>query len=270
MTMSDRWTGSSRRNACSSASRSASGSDESVDPRMVEVGQLHLDDPAPGVAHLVDARADDEPAEPGVEAIGVAERGQVPPGARERLLDGVLGPFGIAGDHAGDGIEARDRGGRQAREGVAIASPRPDHEIPIHRRPARRRGLVPRSHGMAGVQRARFRNSRRSMLTAACLTLAWPATRARRRGRAGSGRSARGGGGSLADRLVAAGARLEDPLPHRQARAAGAGARGRGRPAGPRRRATRRSPRTGPVTRPPSRPERREHALAPSTPASRA
>ena len=85
-------------------------------------------------SQLVDAGADEQAAKPGVEAIGVAERGQVAPGARERLLDGVLRPLWVAGDHAGDGIEARDRGGRQAREGVAIASPCPDHEIPIHRR----------------------------------------------------------------------------------------------------------------------------------------
>jgi hypothetical protein len=100
---------------------------------MVELGQLHLDDPTPGVPQLVDARVNEEAAKPGVEAIGVAERRQVPPGARERFLDGVLCPFGIADDHAGDCIEMRDRGGRQAREGVAIASLRPDHEIPIHR-----------------------------------------------------------------------------------------------------------------------------------------
>ena len=103
------------------------------DPGMVELGQLHLDDPAPTPSQIVDAGADEDAAKPGVEAIGVAEPGQVAPGARERFLDGVLGPFRIAGDHAGDGIETRDRGGRQAREGVAIASPCPDHEIPIHR-----------------------------------------------------------------------------------------------------------------------------------------
>ena len=85
------------------------------DPGMVELGQLHLDDPAPTPSQIVDAGADEDAAKPGVEVIGVAELGQVPPGARKRLLDGVLRPFGIVGDHSGDGIETSDRGGGQAR-----------------------------------------------------------------------------------------------------------------------------------------------------------
>ena len=46
---------------------------------------------APDPARLIDAGADQQPMEPGVEAIGVAERGQVTPGPDERVLDGVLG-----------------------------------------------------------------------------------------------------------------------------------------------------------------------------------
>ena len=78
------------------------------------------------------SRRDPPPSELALDQVAVSVDEQVAPGARKCLLDGVLRPFGIVGDHSGDGIETRDRGGRRAR-GVAIASPCPDHEIAIHR-----------------------------------------------------------------------------------------------------------------------------------------
>ena len=60
----------------------------------MDLGELDLDAPALGRAQLIAAGVEEEPVEPGVEAIGVAQRGQVPPAPDERLLDGVLGPVG--------------------------------------------------------------------------------------------------------------------------------------------------------------------------------
>ena len=47
-------------------------------------GELDVDAMAPEPARLIDAGADQQPVEPGVEAIGVAQRGQVTPGPDER------------------------------------------------------------------------------------------------------------------------------------------------------------------------------------------
>ena len=35
--------------------------------------------------------------QPGFEPVGVTKRGQVPPGADERLLDSILGTLGVDG-----------------------------------------------------------------------------------------------------------------------------------------------------------------------------
>ena len=76
---------------------------------------------APQPARLIDAGADEQPVEPGVEAVRVAQRGQVTPGSDERLLDGVLGLVGVPEDEPGGGIQAGDRGACQLGEGVMIA-----------------------------------------------------------------------------------------------------------------------------------------------------
>ena len=71
--------------------------------------------------------------QPGVEAVGIAERGEVAPGGDERLLGGVLGPMVVPQDQTGDGIEPADRGARQLRERPVIACHRPFDQVPMHR-----------------------------------------------------------------------------------------------------------------------------------------
>ena len=83
-------------------------------------------------ARLIDAGADEQPMEPGVEAVGIAERGQITPGADERVLDGVLGLVGIPEDEPGGAIQSGDRGACQLGEGVMIALPRSLHEVSLH------------------------------------------------------------------------------------------------------------------------------------------
>ena len=53
-------------------------------------------------ARLRVARVDEEPLEPGVEAVRIAETGQLAPGDHQRLLHGILGPSDVPEDPLGD------------------------------------------------------------------------------------------------------------------------------------------------------------------------
>ena len=77
-----------------------------------------------------------DPMEPGLEAIGIAQRSQLTPGRDERGLHGVLGQVGVAqdptrdrhapiADHAGQGVE-----------GLAVAPLRAVHERSMHPSPS--------------------------------------------------------------------------------------------------------------------------------------
>ena len=48
------------------------------------------------------ARVDEEALEPGVEAVRIAEAGQLTPGDHQRLLHGILGPSDVPEDPLGD------------------------------------------------------------------------------------------------------------------------------------------------------------------------
>jgi len=89
----------------------------------------HAPTRAPG--HVL-AGVDQEPVEPGIEAVRIPQSAQVEPGVDQRVLDRILGSTIVANDEAGDGIEATDRRRRELREGVAIACSSPDDEVPIH------------------------------------------------------------------------------------------------------------------------------------------
>ncbi len=102
-----------------------------------EFGQFDVDAMAPQSARLIDAGAHDEAVKPGVEAVGIAERGQITPGSDERVLDGVLGLFDIPQDQPGGTIQPGDRGACQLGEGVMIALPRSLHEFSLHDAPRR-------------------------------------------------------------------------------------------------------------------------------------
>ena len=61
----------------------------------IDLGELDLDAPSLGCPELIAAGVEEQPVEPGIEAVGVAQRGEVPPAPDERLLDGVLGAVGV-------------------------------------------------------------------------------------------------------------------------------------------------------------------------------
>jgi len=104
-----------------------------VDHRGVIDGEkLDLEWSTVAAASLIEAGPHDEASQPGVEPIGVSEGREVPPGAHERVLDGVLRPFVIPEDQPSDRVQSSDRGACQGRKGVMIAPLRPLHEIALH------------------------------------------------------------------------------------------------------------------------------------------
>ena len=56
----------------------------------MDLGKLDLDAPVLGDPELIAAGVQKDPVKPCIEAIGIAQRGQVSPASDERLLDGVL------------------------------------------------------------------------------------------------------------------------------------------------------------------------------------
>jgi hypothetical protein len=72
----------------------------------------------------VDA-SDENPMQPSLEAIRVAQASQVSPREDERLLHGIVGKVPIAQHELGRVEQARDRARGQLRERVAIAAPSP-------------------------------------------------------------------------------------------------------------------------------------------------
>jgi MerR family transcriptional regulator, repressor of the yfmOP operon len=98
----------------------------------MDLRELDLDTPALGGPELIAAGVEEEPMQPGLEAIGIAQRREVPPASDERLLDGVLRAVGIPQDEPSRGVEPTDRGACQQRKGVMIASPCSFHEVSLH------------------------------------------------------------------------------------------------------------------------------------------
>jgi len=84
---------------------------------------------------LVHAAANEKSMEPAVESVGIAEGRQVAPSSNKGLLDSVLCLLRFVEDQSGDGIQCRDRRGREHVEGVMIALSRPLHELSLHHLP---------------------------------------------------------------------------------------------------------------------------------------
>jgi hypothetical protein len=86
----------------------------------------------PLVPPLVGAGIDDEPVEPGVETIQVAETAKLPPCMHEGFLDCVLGLLAITQDEERDREETVANAGREDLEGLVIAVSRRFHDISLH------------------------------------------------------------------------------------------------------------------------------------------
>ena len=90
--------------------------------RAADRRQFHLDRTAPSPAQKVDAGSDEQPMQPGVEALGIAKSGQVPPGVQQRVLDRVSRELAVPEDQSGRSVQPRDGRASEHGEGVMIAS----------------------------------------------------------------------------------------------------------------------------------------------------
>src|SRR4029079_10297212 len=104
---------------------------------LVQVEELDIGPMPADSSSLIDAGVDEEPVEPGVETVGIAQRGQITPGPDERVLHGVPGPFEVPEDEPRGRVQPGDRGACQLGEGVMIAVPRSLHEVSLHLAPRR-------------------------------------------------------------------------------------------------------------------------------------
>jgi hypothetical protein len=79
-----------------------------------------------------DARPDKETVQPRVEAVRIAESGQVTPSDHQRVLDGILGPIDVAEDPLCDREEPVTADTDQVGVGLPIAATSRLNEIAIH------------------------------------------------------------------------------------------------------------------------------------------
>src|SRR5262249_4900084 len=86
--------------------------------------------PGPIAARFAIARVDQDPADPGLEAVRIAKPADVAPAGDERLLGRVVRALRIAKDQTGDGVEPVDPEASQLRERLAVTRLRPLDQLP--------------------------------------------------------------------------------------------------------------------------------------------
>ena len=92
-------------------------------------------------AREIEARMDGQAVEPGVEAVRVAQPGQIAPGSNEGILDRVSRELAVPEDEAGGSVQPREGSAGDHGKGVMIALPRSlDETTLVHGRLSYRRG----------------------------------------------------------------------------------------------------------------------------------
>ena len=86
---------------------------------------------APAPAQLVEARGDDQPMQPAVEPVRVAQPRDVAPRADAGVLHRVAGKLRVADDESRGTVEPGERRVEQGREGDLVALSRPLHEASL-------------------------------------------------------------------------------------------------------------------------------------------
>src|SRR4029078_6565241 len=76
------------------------------------------------------ARVHEDPSDPGVEVVRIAESAKVAPGGDQRLPGCVGRALRVTGEKTGDGVEPVDPETSQLRERLVIARLRPFDELP--------------------------------------------------------------------------------------------------------------------------------------------
>jgi hypothetical protein len=94
------------------------------------------------VASDIRARPNHEPVEPAVEAVHVAQRGQIAPGSEKGFLGRILGEVGVAQDESSDGVQPIDGAARQHGEGLSVPTACPGDELRLHASPSQERPTV--------------------------------------------------------------------------------------------------------------------------------
>ena len=106
---------------------------------------------------FVAAGVDEQATQPGIQAVGVTQRSEVPPRAHQRLLHRVLRATAIAHDQAGGRKQLVEPRCRERRERVAVsASCFPNQGVVLHRASLERTTLAALLHGMAHARPDRF------------------------------------------------------------------------------------------------------------------
>ena len=85
------------------------------------------------------AGTDEQPVEPGVETVGVADGTDMQPGRGERFLDGIGRPVVAAQDQPGSSMQPIERTCGERRKGVVVAVPCAQDEVSLHPPPGSRR-----------------------------------------------------------------------------------------------------------------------------------
>ena len=101
--------------------------------RVVDREHVQVRDPLALPTGFGDADVGEEPVDPGVEPVRIAEARQVTPGDHQRVLQGILGPVDVTQDPMRDREEAAAAKANQVDECRLIASLRRHDEIAIHR-----------------------------------------------------------------------------------------------------------------------------------------
>ena len=101
--------------------------------RAVHGEHVQVVDPLALPAGFGDAHVGEEPVDPCVEPVRIAEARQVTPGDHQRFLQGILGPVDVSQDPMRDREEAPASKANQVDERRLIASLRRHDEIAIHR-----------------------------------------------------------------------------------------------------------------------------------------
>ncbi len=107
-----------------------------------------------------DAGMNDEPVEPGIEAIGIPQGREISPGRHERLLDRVLRPVDVAQDALGDREQAPHPRAQELRVRPTVAVASRLDKVAIHGPPAAgvQRGRHSRRYGCRQVIRVQSRH----------------------------------------------------------------------------------------------------------------
>ena len=81
------------------------------------------------------AGMDEQPMQPGIEAVGVPDGANVQPRGKERLLDSIGRQVVTSQDEPRGSVQPIERIGGERREGVVVAIPRAKDEVSLHRIP---------------------------------------------------------------------------------------------------------------------------------------